>query len=307
MYPIRLDPAYQHYVWGGERIQSYFHREIAPGRYAESWEVSDRNEGMSVVANGPWKGKTLNDILLIGKEKIVGKGKSWDPFPLLLKVIDSKEHLSLQVHPDEEASQRLGGQSKSEMWIALEKSSVYVGLKEGVTRADFIQGIDEGKVEHLLRKIDLEKGESIYIPAGQVHSICAGALLLEVQQNSNTTYRLYDWGRKGRELHLEAGLSSINFEKSQPSKIEPRFAQTDGHHRLESIISNSYFIVERLEIGDRWQMKSHVKSCQILFCIRGKAVIEDEPILPGMTYLIPAFLPSVSIHGHCELIVLRFP
>lgn len=305
MYPIRLDPAYQHYIWGGERILTYFHRKIAPGRYAESWEVSDRDEGMSIVANGSWKGRSLKNVLHEEKEKIVGKGKSWESFPLLVKVIDSKEHLSLQVHPDEEASLRLGGQPKSEMWIALEKSSVYVGLKEGVSSTDLLQGIEQGKVEHLLQKIDLERGESIFIPAGQVHAICAGALLLEVQQNSNTTYRLYDWGRMGRELHLEAGLSSIHWGKQESSKLIPTFSQTDGHHRLESIISNFHFIIERLEIVDRWQMKTHVKSCQILFCVRGEATIEDEPIRPGETYLLPATLPLVSIRGHCQLIIIR--
>lgn len=305
MYPIRLEPAYQHYVWGGERIRTYFHREIPPGRYAESWEVSDRPEGMSTVANGKWKGEKFSEILAEGKEKIVGKGKSWAPFPLLIKVIDSKEHLSLQVHPDEESAAKLGGQPKSEMWIALEKSSVYVGLKKGVSREDFLRAIEQGKVEHLLNRFDLERGESIYIPAGQVHAICTGALLLEVQQNSNTTYRLYDWGRIGRELHLEEGLSSIHWGKQEGGKLIPGFAQTDGHHRLESILSNTHFIVERLEIADRWQIKSHAKSCQILFCVRGEAQIEDEWIRPGMTYLIPSSLPLVAISGHCQLISVR--
>lgn len=305
MYPIRLDPAYQNYVWGGERIRTYFHRQIPLGKYAESWEVSDRVEGMSIVANGHWKGKKLSEILHDGKEKIVGKGKSWETFPLLIKVIDSKEHLSLQVHPDEIAAVRLGGQPKSEMWIALEKSSVYVGLKEGVSRESFLEAIELGKLEHLLTRFDLDKGESIYIPAGQVHAICAGALLLEVQQNSNTTYRLFDWGRVGRELHLDEGLSSIDWGKQEAVKLIPSFSQTDGHHRLESIISNSHFIVERLEIADRWQMKSHTKSCQILFCVRGEASIEDELFCPGMTFLIPASLPLVAISGHCQLISIR--
>ena len=305
MYPIRFHPTYQHYIWGGDRIPTYFRRELPPGRYAESWEVSDRSEGMSVVANGSWKGKTFQELLRSEKEKIVGKGKCWDPFPLLIKVIDSKQHLSLQVHPDAEAASKFGGQPKSEMWIALEKSSVYVGLKEGVLREDFLKAIEQGRVEHLLTRFDLEKGESIYIPAGQVHAVCAGALLLEVQQNSNTTYRLYDWGRIGRELHLEEGLSSIHWGKEEAWKLEPRFSQTDGHHRLESLISNAHFIVERLEIADRWQLKSHAKTCQILFCVRGEALIEDEPLHPGMTYLIPSSLPLVAISGHCQLILIR--
>lgn len=307
MYPIRFEPAYQSYVWGGERIPKLFHRKLPAGRYAESWEISDRDEGMCIIANGEWKGLSLRALLHQLKEKLVGKGKNWERFPLLIKIIDAKENLSIQVHPDEEAAGKLGAEPKSEMWIALAPSTVYAGLKPGTTREQFAEAIEKKRAEYLLEKVELGTGEAIFIPAGLIHAIAAGSLVLEVQQNSNTTYRLYDWGRTGRQLHLTEGFESVRWEKSQAEKVKTAFSQTDGHHRLEEIVSCPSFIVERLEISDRWQLKSHAKTFQVLFCTRGEALIESEKLLPGSTYLIPAAAQPMSISGHAELIVIRLP
>lgn len=306
-YPIRLIPAYQNYVWGGDRIRSYFHRDIEPGRYAESWEVSDREEGLSKIANGSWKGMPLKQLLEEEKDAILGKHKDLKPFPLLVKIIDAKETLSLQVHPDEEMARKFGGESKSEIWIALEKSTIYAGLHPGVTQSQFSEALEEGNIEPLLNKMVLEKGEAIYIPAGQIHAICAGSFLLEIQQNSNTTYRLYDWGRKGRQLHLEEGISSMHFETPPPHKLQSTPSQVDGHHRFDCLITNDQFIVECLEIRDRWQIKHNSKSFQILFCLEGNANFEDEPVSPGDCFLIPARLTQMSIYGSCRLISVRLP
>jgi len=302
---IRLEPAYQHYVWGGKRIPEYFHRSLPAGKYAESWEVSDRSEGMSKIASGSLRGKTFSEWLKAEKEKGVGIGKSWEKFPILVKIIDSSEHLSVQVHPDEKIAERLGGEPKSEAWIALEKSTVYVGFKEGVTQDQFVKARDTKHVESLLNQVVLEKGEGIYIPAGQIHAVCAGAFLLEVQQNSNTTYRVYDWGRIGRELHWEEAMAAIHWNSAQPLKIKPNFIQADGHHRTEGFVSTPYFTIDRLEIGDRWQIKSHKKTCQILFCMQGHPIIENEKAAPGMTYLVPATAPLISIEGASQWIVIN--
>lgn len=304
MVPIRLQPAYQHYVWGGNRILRHFHRQLPPGRYAESWEVSDREEGMSIIANGKWQGRTLKDLLAIFKEQIVGKGKDWEKFPLLVKIIDAKENLSVQVHPNVEMALRNNCQPKSEMWIALAPSRVYAGLKPSVTKEQFLNAVEKGYVESVLCSVDLQEGEAVFVPAGQIHAICAGAFLLEIQQNSNTTYRLYDWGR-GRQLHLEEGMLAIDWPHQEPIRLHPEISKADGHHRLQSLIANSHFIVERLDIFDRWQIKSHAKTCQILFCVSGEALIESERIHSGDTYLIPAEAALVSIQGNCHLILIR--
>lgn len=279
---IRLDPAYQSYIWGGDRIPSYFQRDLTPGRYAESWEVSDREEGMSIIGNGPLKGKTLREFF--GGEK----------FPLLVKIIDSKEHLSVQVHPDEIAAKVLGAEPKTEMWIALEKSTVYAGLKSGVGREAFLEALKKKRLEECLQGFSLKKGEFLFIPAGTIHAIGADSLLLEVQQNSNTTYRIYDWGREGRELHLEKGLSCVNWEKQRIVKYLSKSGQT--------LVSNPYFNVKSLDIKTKAEVPS-TDRFQILFCVSGEAHVGKEKILPGMTHLIPRS-HRIQICGTCHFILI---
>jgi len=296
---IRLDPTYQSYVWGGDRIPSYFRRTLPPGKYAESWEVSDRKEGMCIVGNGPFKGKTFQELLEGQREKLVGKGM-WKKFPLLVKVIDSRENLSVQVHPDETSARALKAEPKTEMWIALERSTVYAGLKTGVGREDFLEALEQKRTEELLQKFTLEKGEFLFIPAGLIHSIGAGSFLLEVQQNSNTTYRLYDWGREGRELHLENGLFCVNWEKQQIVKSPPEAIFEGG----QTLVSNPYFTVQSLDIKDEAEIPP-VESCQILFCVSGEARVESERILPGMTHLIPASAKPILLRGVSQFILAR--
>lgn len=306
MYPIHFDPAYQSYLWGGDRIPKLFNRPLPPGRYAESWEISDRDEGMSRVVNGKWRGKTLRELCHQLKEKLVGKEKNWEKFPLLIKIIDAKENLSVQVHPDEEVAAQFKAEPKTEMWIALEKSVIYAGLKPGVNEKQFLKSIEEKSVEHLLQTIELQVGEAIFIPAGTIHAICAGALVLEIQQNSNTTYRLYDWGRD-RELHLQKGLVSVHWDKQLIEKVKPVQLQADAHHRIEQLVFCPYFNVESFRVFDRWQLKPHAKTFQIIFCVEGEAIIENEPLQPGMTYLIPAAAKPMSIEGRCQLIRIQLP
>lgn len=294
MYPILLDPAYQHYVWGGSRIPERFHRNLQPGRYAESWEVSDRTEGMSQIASGIWKGMTLHELLLIEGDKIVGAGQCRSKFPLLIKIIDAKENLSIQVHPNERTAPLLDGEPKTEMWIALEESWVYAGLKEGITSQEFEQAIRETRAEETLRKVKLNRGDAILIPGGTVHAICAGALLLEVQQNSNTTYRLYDWGRAGRTLHLKEGFLSIEWNQEAPQKVIPQ------HHQLQ--INTQYFSVETLQVSLSLCLKKTLSTCQILFCVSGQGEIDKIPFHSGQTFLIPADLNSIHIQGSSDWI-----
>ncbi len=300
MIPIRLKPAYQHYIWGGDRILN-FRKSLPPGRYAESWEVSDREEGMSIVENGEWQGKSFKEILTLYQEKLVGKGRCWSPFPLLMKIIDAKENLSVQVHPNEEVALRVQHQPKSEMWIALSSSRVYAGLKPFVTKEHVTKALHEGGFESLLQSVDLKEGDAIFVPAGQIHAICAGAFLLEIQQNSNTTYRLHDWGR-GRELHLDHGMQAIDWNLQKPFLTLPKVIQSDDHHQLQLVIENRYFVVERLDVFDSWLLQ-HDKVCQILFCVSGEAVIGHERLRPGDTLFIPADSLTVSIQGKCQIIV----
>ncbi len=308
MYPIRFEPIYQPYVWGGDRIASHFHRKINLPKVAESWEISDREEGMSVVANGPLKGKTLHNLLEEMGEELLGVGQSFPRFPILTKIIDAKENLSIQVHPDATTAPALHGEPKAEMWVMLEDGSVLAGLKEGMDEKQFKKAIEKKRAEECLERLELKKGEVVNIPGGRVHAICAGSLLYEVQQNSNTTYRLYDWGRD-RPLHIQEGLAAIRWDDKGGAKAEPRHLSSDFHHQLITLLSTPLFIVERIDVFDHFHIGQIPKSFQIFFCLEGEATLKvdgtEEPFRPGMTYLVPASGKSIDFTGKCETLRIR--
>ncbi len=308
MYPIRFEPIYQTYVWGGDRISRMPNRQASAQKVAESWEISDREEGMSICKNGSYKGKTLHAILREMKESLLGQGQQFSRFPILTKIIDAKENLSIQVHPDEFTAPKLGGEPKSEMWFALDDSTVYAGLKKGVDEKQFKEAIRKNRLEELLEKFELKQGEAIFIPAGRVHAICKGSLLYEVQQNSNTTYRLYDWGR-GRELHLEKGMQAVRFDDQSPEKLTFKNLSSDLHHQMVSILSSHLFNIERIDVFNKHHLAPTLKSFQIYFCIEGEGRISvdsyEEPLYFGASFLVPAACKSIDIHGKCQLLRVR--
>lgn len=308
MYPIRFEPIYQTYVWGGSRISSRFHRKIDLPKVAESWELSDREDGMSIAMNGPFKGKSLHQLVREQGEELLGEGQKFERFPLLTKIIDAKENLSIQVHPDEVTAPSLQGEPKAEMWVMLEDGSVYAGLKPSVDEKQLKQAIQENRAEELLEKLDLKKGEAVNIPGGRVHAICSGSLLYEVQQNSNTTYRLYDWGRP-RPLHLKEGFAAIHWGDKGDAKVTPRHLSSDLHHQIVILIATPHFTIERIDVFDELRIGQIPKSFQIFFCTEGDGKIAvdsyEEPFQSGMTYLVPAAAKSIDLSGKCQALRIR--
>ena len=309
MYPIRFEPIYQDYVWGADRIKSRFQRKCIHKRIAESWEISDRDDAMSLVANGPFQGKTLRSLISEWGAELLGPDRQEERFPLLLKIIDAKEHLSVQVHPDEFVAKQLRAEPKTEMWISLDEAAVLAGFKEKMDPKKFLKAIHSCQVEDCLVRHELKKGDALYIPAGCVHTICAGSLLFEVQQNSNTTYRLFDWKRKGRSLHLEEGMQAIQWEMSPPQKQQLHHVSSDQHHQKMSVVVSPYFIVDRIDVFDHYSIGRSPKSFQIFFCMEGKGTIQGggyvEPFEAGMTYLMAASLEEMAIHGRCQALSIR--
>lgn len=303
MYPLRFEPVYQTYVWGGQRIASHFHRKSDLPKIAESWEISDRKEGMSVVANGSLKGKTLHQLVLEMQEDLLGTGRHFDCFPILTKIIDANENLSIQVHPDQAMARILKGEPKPEMWVMLDDGIVLAGMKEGIGKKEFEKAIQEHRAEECLQKWELKKGEAIDIPGGRIHAICAGSFIYEVQQNSDTTYRLYDWGRS-RPLHLKEGFSAICWEDRSVAKLALRHLSSDAHHQLVRLDATPFFIVERIDIFNQYRLGQIPKSFQIFFCLEGDAQIEVdeccEPFQAGMTYLVPAAAKIINFSGRCQ-------
>lgn len=311
IYPIRFEPIYKNYVWGGDKIAQAFNRKVSSPIIAESWEVSDRLESMSIVKNGPLKGQSLNDLVITMKEDLLGEGQNFDRFPLLLKIIDAKENLSIQVHPDEQTALKLNGEPKTEAWFFLNDGTILAGLKQGVTREGLEKAIKSKKVDELIEKIDLRRGDVAFIPGGRVHAICEGSFLFEVQQNSNTTYRLYDWHRLDRELHLKEGFDAIHWEDLGHIKQEPQHISSDLHHQFITLVSSPFFILDRIDIFDKHHIGRIEKSFQLFFCIEGSGVISvndhEEPFEPGMTYLVPAIAEKIDFKGKCEAIRVRLP
>ena len=226
--PILFEPLAMDRVWGGRRLEALFGRTLPPGMpIGESWEVVDREDAQSVVHDGPLRGTMLHDLWSGSRAEIFGEPYAGHPaarFPMLIKLLDARERLSVQVHPPIHMAGTLGGEPKTEMWYfadCLPGAAIYAGLKQGVSRDEFESKLRDGYVEETLHTIPVSTGDSIFIPSGRLHAIGEGNVIIEIQQNSDTTYRVFDWNRPGldgqmRELHIEQSLSSIDFEDFEP-------------------------------------------------------------------------------------------
>lgn len=220
---IKLNPSFKDYLWGGELLKSEYHKKTDMSPVAESWEVSTHPDGPSVVATGEYAGKTLNEYLELKGKQVLGiKGSAFDRFPILIKFIDAKKDLSIQVHPDDEYGLKHENEyGKTEMWIILEAqpdSKLYYGVKDSMTREEFAKSIHEDTILDKLKTVSVKKGDVIFVEAGTIHAIGAGIVICEIQQNSNTTYRVHDFNRKDangslRELHIQ---QSIDVSKLEP-------------------------------------------------------------------------------------------
>lgn len=233
---LRFQPLYQERVWGGRALEATLGRNLPRGApIGESWEVVDRPEAQSVVEGGPLNGQSLRSVL--GRHAADLMGPNWPagkPFPILVKWLDCRERLSLQVHPPAAVAAELKGEPKTENWYiahTVPGAELIVGLKRGVSRAQFEQAIRANTVEQCVHHFRVAAGDSILVHSGQVHAIDAGNLILEIQQNSDTTYRVYDWGRVGldgqpRQLHIPQSLRSIDWTDFEPMPV--RAAPTSG-------------------------------------------------------------------------------
>jgi mannose-6-phosphate isomerase len=247
MSPISFQPLYMPRVWGGRMLECEYRRTLpddAP--YGESWEIVDREAEQSVVAGGPLAGSTLHELWTTRRAEIFGEGLPDSPrFPLLIKVLDARDDLSIQVHPPAAIAPSLGGEPKTEMWYIARAdpgAKLYAGLKAGVTRGAFEAALADGTVADVVHVIEPATGDSIFIPSGRLHAIGAGFLIHEIQQNSDTTYRVFDWNRMGldgkpRQLHVAESLRSIDFDDFEPGMDAPRgtVIAECGHFRVEKL------------------------------------------------------------------------
>lgn len=249
--PITFQPLYMRRVWGGRELERVYGRSLPDPQqpYGESWEIVDRENEQSVIDHGPLAGTSLHELWDARREEIFGSGyESHARFPILIKVLDARDDLSIQVHPPARLAAELGGEPKTEMWFIADcdpGAKLYVGLKHGVTRADFERAIAAGSVAGCVHAIQPKPGDSIFIASGRLHAIGAGFLIHEIQQNSDTTYRVFDWNRLGldgkpRELHVAQSLASIDFDDFEPAMDMP-----DG----DNLASCPYFKTDRKSLA----------------------------------------------------------
>jgi mannose-6-phosphate isomerase len=227
---LTFNPLYMERVWGGRGLEAKLGRTLPANKViGESWELVDRKDEQSVVADGPLAGKTIRELLESSAADILGPGRDGSrPFPILIKWLDCQDRLSLQVHPPAAIAPALGGEPKTENWYIAEcdeGASLIVGLKKGVTKEQFTQALEDNKAEDCVHRFPVKAGDSILVESGRMHAIDAGNLILEIQQNSDTTYRVYDWGRVGldgapRQLHIQESLQSIDFEDFEPEALK---------------------------------------------------------------------------------------
>jgi len=304
LYPLRFSPVYKDYLWGGSRIPKLYHRTQPDGICAESWEISTHPDGATTIVNGPLAGKTLGELLPEHQTEMLGTRVKGDDFPLLIKLIDAREKLSVQVHPNDANAAATGGDPKTEMWYFLEGDSsgkIYCGLKPGIGKEDFLKAVEDKTFTDILQPVPVQKGAAVFVPGGRVHAIGSGCLILEIQQNSNATYRLYDWGRTGadgrpRDLHIDKALRVIDWENNDDPRCE-----ING----TTIKSCDYFQLDRFELDAGRIFPTLGKSFHALFIPEGSGIIHwdggEEELSAGQSWLIPAGL------GEYEIIPDRAP
>lgn len=248
--PITFEPLYMTRVWGGRTLDEVYGRKLPDSQpYGESWEVTDRPDEQSVITEGPLAGATLHDLWTQQRDELFGPGLGGERFPLLIKILDARDDLSIQVHPPADIAPSLSGEPKTEMWYIADTApgaKLYIGLKKGVTREQFAAAIEDGTVDQVVHAVEPEVGQSIFIPSGRLHAIGAGLLIYEIQQNSDTTYRVFDWNRVGldglpRDLHVNESMACIDFSDTEPGMDEP-----DGH----TLATCEYFAVDQLELPE---------------------------------------------------------
>ncbi len=234
LYPFTFQPIFKDRIWGGRELERLYGKSLPAGKViGEAWEITDRDGDSSVITNGPLAGKTLGWLMANHGVELLGTARpaTGGNFPILCKILDAREKLSLQVHPPAAKAADLKGEPKTEMWYIADAgpgAELYVGLKPGVTRAEFEQKISDGTVSDCFHRIPVQAGDTMFLPSGRVHAIGDRLVIFEIQQNSDTTYRVFDWNRVGldgkpRELHVAQSLASIDFNDFAPELVTTQF------------------------------------------------------------------------------------
>jgi len=319
LYPLKFEPLLKEKVWGGNKLVTSYHKKGDPAlKYGESWELSAVSDNFSVVSNGFLAGNNIEELIEVYMGDLTGDAvfeKFGNEFPLLIKLIEAREDLSIQVHPgDAVARERHNAYGKTEMWYILESEKncrIYTGFRNNITKEKYLDALSAGEMAGLLNVENPAAGDAFFTPAGRIHAIGAGILLAEIQQTSDITYRIYDWNRTGnngkpRELHTDLALDVIDFKTSGESRIvkEPVL------NRTINLVSCEFFTTNVIDFN-KPVIKDYnlFNSFMIYICVEGEFMIrwdgKSEPVSKGETVLLPAMIKDIVLEPMMESRILE--
>lgn len=315
LYPLKFSPIFKTKIWGGDKLNTILRKEIPTTKTGESWEISDVDGSLSVVKNGPFKGCTLRELICVHKEQLVGKkvyARFKNCFPLLIKFIDAKEDLSVQLHPDDVlAKKRHNSFGKTEMWYVMqadEDAQLILDFKEKISQETYLEHLRQKKLQQILNKENVKKDDVFLINPGLVHAIGGGVLLAEIQQTSDITYRVYDWDRRDtdgqlRELHTELAMEAIDLNKSNDYRVSYAKKKDD----VVRLVENTYFKTNFIQVDQKVQRRYQTQdSFVVLMCVKGEVKLSTEmgesSLQRGETILLPACCDSLILEGKAELL-----
>jgi len=309
LYPLKFDPVFKERIWGGNKLQTLLHKNVSGESIGESWELSDVNDSLSVVAKGTLKGKTLKELSETYQEAFLGK-KVYDTFgikfPLLIKYIDAKRDLSIQVHPNNDmAKKRHNSFGKTEMWYVMqadEDAELIVGFNQEVTKETYKMHVANNTITELLNFQKVQKGDVYFLPAGRVHAIGGGIVLAEIQQTSDITYRIFDWNRvdaegNSRELHTALAIDAIDYTVHKNYKTD----YTAVENKISPLIDSPYFTTNLIPFTGELTLNHDEKDSFVIYmCVKGNVTIQtenyDETLAFGETLLLPASIKNIKIN-----------
>jgi mannose-6-phosphate isomerase len=309
LYPLRFDPILKNKIWGGKKLNKMFHKSSTSPNVGESWEISDVEGDTSIVSNGPLKGNDLKKLLETYKADLIGS-KNFErfglKFPLLIKFIDAKSDLSVQLHPNDKlAKERHNSFGKTEMWYVMQAdpgSKLIVGFNQKVTPESYLQHLEAKTLTDILNFDAVSTGDTYFIEVGRIHAIGGGVLLAEIQQTSDITYRVYDWDRvdaagNSRELHNDIALEAFDF--NMPDNFRVSYEQQKNHSN--EMVSCPYFTTNLIPLNGSINKQNTMDSFLIYMCVEGQALIEtdthSEYLETGQTLLLPASIEKFKVSG----------
>lgn len=310
--PFKLEPVFKDYIWGGTKLKTQYGKNSELPIIAESWELSAHGAGSSVIADGEYKGMSFADFIAVHPETR-GTRCAADRFPILVKLIDSAQHLSIQVHPGDDYALRCEGEpGKTEMWVVMDSEPgafLYFGFKRELTRGEFERRISDGSLTEILEKVPVRRGDVFFIPAGTIHAIGAGITLAEIQQNSDSTYRVFDFGRLGadgkpRPLHIGKALDVTSLGSASFAAPGQKLLRDSDGVRLEALARCEKFTVDRLTLNGSYQREVSGESFLSLLCLDGSFSVDGAALAKGECMYIPANTGSVTLSGDGELLLI---